>query len=86
MKWVNPPHGGNYKLVATKKYKNDIGLIVLCETEQGLQRRTYGWNAVPWLPNSDLKSYLLSLKEGIESGIYDIALLDKELDENNPSI
>jgi len=74
MKWENPPHGGNYKLVATGKHKNDIGLIVLCP-----DRREYSWNNVPRLYDVELREYLLSLKEGIESGIYDVGLLDKEL-------
>lgn len=79
MKWKNPPHGGNYKLVATRKHKTDIGLIVLCETKTSIQRRVYSWNSVPWLPDGGLKEYLLSLKDGIESGIYDVELLDEEL-------
>lgn len=74
MKWQNPPHGGNFKLVATRKYKNDIGLIVLCP-----DRREYSWRNVPRLYNDELRGYLLSLKSGIESGIYDVELLDEEL-------
>lgn len=75
MQFNNPPHSGKYKLVATQKYKNDIGLIVLCP-----DRREYSWRNVPSLHNEDLKQYLLSLSVGIEKGIYDIELLDKELD------
>ena len=74
MKWVNPPHGGKYKLVATRKHKNDIGLIVLCP-----DRRIYSWNNVPRLYNDELREYLMSLSERIESGIYDVGLLDEEL-------
>ena len=75
MRYENPPHGGKYKLIATKKYKNDIGLIVLCP-----DRREYSWNNVPRLHNEELKRYLLSLSDGIQEGIYDIELLEKELD------
>ncbi|MBP1950049.1 hypothetical protein [Virgibacillus litoralis] len=75
MKWENPPHGGEYKLVATKKFKNDIGLVVLCP-----DRREYSWRNVPDLHNEELKKYLLSLREGIEKGVYDLELLNKELD------
>ena len=59
----------------TKKYKNDIGLIVLCP-----DRREYSWRNVPRLHNEELKKYLLSLSVGIEQGRYDIELLDQELD------
>ncbi|MFZ3577861.1 hypothetical protein [Virgibacillus sp. DJP39] len=79
MKFENPPHGGKYKLVATKKYKNDIGLVVLCQTDYGFERREYSWCNVPRLRNEGLKSYLLSLGKGIEKGVYDSELLDKEL-------
>ncbi len=79
MKWEIPPHGGKYKLVATKKQKADIGLIVLCETETSIQRRVYSWNNVPNLYDEGLKEYLLSIKDGIEKGIYDVELLDDEL-------
>ena len=75
MKFKNPPHGGQYKLVATTKYKNDIGLIVLCP-----DRREYSWNNVSRLHNTELKEYLLSLAKGIEHGLYDVELLDQELD------
>jgi hypothetical protein len=70
-----PPRNKNYKLVATKKYKNDIGLVVLCP-----DRREYSWNNLMRLHNEELKQYLLSLSVGIEQGHYDIDLLDKELD------
>ncbi len=75
MKWENPPHDGKYKLVATKKFKNDIGLVVLCP-----DRREYSWRNVPDLHNEELKKYLLSLREGIEKGVYDLKLLNEELD------
>ena len=76
MKWQIPPHGGKYKLVATRKHDTDIGLVVLCEGK----RREYSWNNVPRLYDDELRDYLLSMSEGIEEGIYDVALLDKELD------
>ncbi|MFD1362809.1 hypothetical protein [Lentibacillus salinarum] len=75
MKWKNPPHSGKYKLVATKKHTNDIGLIVL-----GPDRREYSWNSVSYLPDGELKDYLLSMKDDIESGAFDIELLDQELE------
>ncbi|WP_404456949.1 hypothetical protein LG329_19415 (plasmid) [Virgibacillus necropolis] len=75
MRYENPPHGGKYKLVATRKHKNDIGLVVLCP-----DRREYSWNNVSRLYDKELKNYLLSLGEKIEKGVYDIALLDYELD------
>lgn len=75
MEWKIPPRSGEYKLVATRKYKNDIGLVVLCP-----DRREYSWNNVPRLHNDELRNYLLSLAPGIEKGIYDIELLDMELD------
>ncbi len=76
MKWENPPHGGKYKLVVTKKLKNDIGLVVLCP-----DRREYSWNNVPYLYNEELRKYLLSLREGIEKGVYDLEFLNKEFEE-----
>ncbi|MEK3906640.1 hypothetical protein [Oceanobacillus sp. FSL W7-1309] len=75
MEWQIPPHGGMYKLVATRKHKGDIGLIVLYNG----QRREYSWRNVPNLKDKELKSYLLSMSEGIKRGIYDVALLDEEL-------
>ena len=75
MEWQIPPHGGMYKLVATRKLRDDIGLIVLCNG----QRREYSWRNVPKLKDKGLKDYLLSMSEGITKGIYDVALLDEEL-------
>ncbi|MCM3398209.1 hypothetical protein M3638_10275 [Oceanobacillus profundus] len=75
MKWQIPPHGEMYKLVATRKHKDDIGLIVLYNG----QRREYSWKNVPNLKDKELKDYLLSMSEGITKGIYDVALLDEEL-------
>lgn len=75
MKWQIPPHGGIYKLVATRKHKDDISLIVLYNG----QRREYSWNNVTNLKDKGLKGYLLSMSEGIMKGIYDVALLDEEL-------
>lgn len=74
MKWQIPPRSGEYKLVATRKYKDDIILVVLCP-----YRKEYIWNNVPQLHNDELRNYLLSLGPGIEKGIYDIELLEKEL-------
>ncbi|MRG86717.1 hypothetical protein GH754_10380 [Salinibacillus xinjiangensis] len=75
MQWKRPPHGGKYKLVATRKYKNDIGLIVLCP-----DRREYSWRNVAQLHNHELREYLLSLQKGIEVGWHEEELLDKELE------
>ncbi|WP_164670981.1 hypothetical protein [Virgibacillus doumboii] len=74
MKWKRAPRRGNYKLVATLKQENDIGIIVLCP-----DRRNYSWNNVPELHNVELREYLLSLKEGIEKGWYDVDLLEQEI-------
>lgn len=76
MKWKMPPHSGKYKLVATKKFQNDISLIVLCP-----DRRNYSWNNVPRLPDGELKNYLLSMKGDIEAGVFDLELLEEELGE-----
>ena len=75
MEWQIPPHGGIYKLVATRKHNDDIGLIVLYNG----QRREYSWRNVSKLKDKGLKDYLLSMSEGITKGIYDVALLDEEL-------
>lgn len=75
MRYENPSHCNGYRLIATKKYKSDIGLIVMCPG-----RREYSWRNVPQLHNEELKNYLLSLSEGIELGKYDDGLLDKEVE------
>lgn len=77
MKWKIPPHSGKYKLVATIKYENDIGLIVLCPDQ-----RMYSWNAVPFLPDGHLKDYFSSMKDDVEAGAFDLELLDHELNDD----
>lgn len=78
MKYQNPPHNGKYKLVATIKYADDIGLIII--NEDGAKE--YSWKGIRDLPD-ELKNYLLSMKGNIEKGVYDSELLDYELSEKS---
>jgi|SRR5699024_2742497 len=78
------PHGGLFKLVATRKYAGDIRFFVLVETDNGMQQKVYNWRNVPDLHNKGLRHYLLSLEEGIVRGLYDINKLIKH--QNNKRI
>lgn len=79
MYFQSPPHGGLFKLVATKQNNEDIILMVLIETNNGPIREEIRWKDVPHLDDEALKIYLFSLREGIEKGMYDVKLLEAEL-------
>ncbi|WP_449355709.1 hypothetical protein ACUL41_08275 [Virgibacillus natechei] len=75
-----PPHGRKYILVGIRKHNNYVGLVVLLITDDEVQRREYSWSNVPNLYDEEFKKYILSMKEGIEAGVYAVALLVAELD------
>ncbi|TFJ92339.1 hypothetical protein [Lentibacillus salicampi] len=72
MNFQQAPHGGLFKLVYTKEYAGDIRLYVMVETDDGMQKRAYSWSKVSDMHHEGLRHYLLSLEEGIVSGLYDI--------------
>ncbi|TFJ92120.1 hypothetical protein [Lentibacillus salicampi] len=70
MKWKMPHRKGKYKLIATEKLANDIGLIVLCP-----EPRNYKWRYVKSMPDSEIKDYFMSMQDDIEVGAFDVELL-----------
>ncbi|SFD87348.1 hypothetical protein SAMN05216238_10566 [Lentibacillus persicus] len=74
MEWKMPPRKGRYKLVATVKLPDDIGLIVLCP-----ETKHYYWSDVKRMPDCEIKDYFMSMREDIEAGAFDDRLLDKHL-------
>ncbi|AXI09185.1 hypothetical protein CV093_10255 [Oceanobacillus sp. 143] len=75
MKWQMPPSTEDYKLVASWKEKGSTYLTVF--KEDGTLN--INWSYVESLGDENLKSYLLSMREEIESGIYHIELTNIEL-------
>lgn len=77
MKFENPPHGIRYKLVGTKHYDHDIGLVVM---EYGQATKEYFFSKIGQFED-ELRSYILDMRDNIIDGKYDLKLLDHELRE-----
>ncbi|MYL56222.1 hypothetical protein GLW20_01725 [Virgibacillus halodenitrificans] len=74
MRWKQPPSNMDYQLVATRKTDNDIMCSMILPMAGEIP-----WSQVNRITDPGLKEYLLSMKQEIEAGAYDLELMEKEI-------
>lgn len=72
MEFALPPRGERHILVETVKHDEELYLALITDNRP-LNIR---WKDVEQVEDEDLRQYLLSMKEGIEKGIYDVDQLE----------
>lgn len=77
MKFIIPPSGLKYKLLGTRHTDSEITLVVM-EYGQGIKEISL--NDID-LQGEDFIDYIISLKDNIERGMYNLELLQDELSD-----